>query len=118
MRVAIDCDAFVRLASIRATSETVEDALHPSVLRRAELKHRATSKVAAEHCRPVDVSRAVRLQIGVSVFAVVLFEAKDDVCLVAVAATSDSAITKSGATLSIESVHSLLFLPFPLELIF
>ena len=36
--------------------------------------------IAAKHRRPIDIPRAVRLQIGVSVFAVVLVKAKNNVC--------------------------------------
>jgi hypothetical protein len=36
--------------------------------------------IAAKHRRPIDIPRAVRLQIGVGVFAGGLVEAKDDVC--------------------------------------
>src|SRR5205807_2105361 len=78
--LAINGNSFVRLGSIRATSETIQDGLNPSARCRAELKHCATSMVAAEHSRPIDIPRAVRLQIGVSVFAVDLVKAKDDVC--------------------------------------
>jgi hypothetical protein len=36
--------------------------------------------ITAKDRRPIDIPRAVRLQIGVSIFAVILFKAKDDVC--------------------------------------
>src|SRR5207249_9518425 len=78
--LAIDANSFVRLASIRATGETVKHGLYPATRCGAELKNRATPMVAAEHCRAIDIPRAVRLQIGVSVFAVVLFKTKDDIC--------------------------------------
>src|SRR5438128_82930 len=66
--------------SIRAASETIQDVLNPSVRCRRELKRCATSMIAAKHCRPIDIPRAVRLQIGISIFAVVLVKAKNNVC--------------------------------------
>ena len=36
--------------------------------------------IAAKHSRPIDIPRAVSLQIGISVFAVVFGKAKNNVC--------------------------------------
>src|SRR5262249_9229995 len=77
---AINANSFVRLASIGATSETIQDLLNPSVRCRPELKHCATSMIAAKHCGAVNISAAVYLKISVGVFAVVLFETEDDIC--------------------------------------
>src|SRR5262245_4513698 len=78
--MAIDTNSFVRLASIGATSETIQDVLNPSGRCRAEPKHCAASTIAAKDRRPKEIPRAVRFQIRVSVFAVVLFKAKNNIC--------------------------------------
>ena len=53
--------------------------MHPSIRCGAEPKNCATSKLPAEYGRSVNVTGAIRLQIGVGVFAFILFEAKDNV---------------------------------------
>ena len=53
--------------------------MHPAIRRGAELKNCATSKISSEHRRAVDVAGAVRLQIGVGVFAPILLKAKNNV---------------------------------------
>src|SRR5207253_9456247 len=53
--------------------------MNPASRRRAELKNCATSEISAEHRRSVNVTGAVRLQIGIGVFAFIFFTAKDNV---------------------------------------
>src|SRR4029077_2492061 len=45
----------------------------------AELENRATSEIPAQHGRSVNITGAVRLQIGIGVFAVILVKTKDNI---------------------------------------
>ena len=74
--IATKRDPFVRLASIGDTGEAVEDGVNPAVRCGGELKNCAASKVSSEHCRAINVTGVVRLQIGVGVFAFTLSKAK------------------------------------------
>ena len=91
----------------------------PSVRCRPELKNCAASKLSSKHCRAVDVSSAVRLQIGVGVFAFLLFKAKDHVgrrCGSRDQRQCDH--EKWSCVFNANQWIHCFFLPFPLELIF
>jgi hypothetical protein len=53
--------------------------VHPAITCVAELKNCATSKIPAEYRCAINVTGAVRLQIGIGVFAFSLFKAIDHV---------------------------------------
>jgi hypothetical protein len=72
--VGIECDSFVRLASIGSAGKAVKDGVHPAIRCGAELKNCATSKISSKHRRAVDVACAVRLQVGIGVFALVFLK--------------------------------------------
>ena len=66
--------------------------------------------IAAKHCRAVNVSGVVYLKISIGVFAVSSSKLKMTSVVVAVAVTSDSAITNSGARF-LNRISALIALP-------